>query len=66
MRLKRRIVAMDSIVMSAHPSLLMMSVATDQSPSLLWLRPIVTDFLKNRNLEHIDLFNILHNVIAND
>jgi hypothetical protein len=41
-------------------------VATDQSPSLLWLRPVTTDFLKNKNLEHIDLFNILHNVMAND
>jgi hypothetical protein len=30
-RLKRRIVAMGGIVMLAHPSLLIMSVATDQS-----------------------------------
>jgi hypothetical protein len=64
-RLKRRIVAMGGIVMLAHPSLLIMSVATDQSLLLLWLRPIPIDFVKNRNLEHIDLFNILHNVIAN-
>jgi hypothetical protein len=42
-----------------------MSIASDQSTSLLWLRPIATDFVKNGNLEHIDLFNILHNVIAN-
>jgi hypothetical protein len=42
------------IVMSAYPSLLIMPVSTDQIPSLLI-----------RNLEHIDLFNILHNVIAN-
>jgi hypothetical protein len=33
--------------------------------SLLRLRPITTNFVKNRNLEHIDLFNILHNVIVN-
>jgi hypothetical protein len=68
--------------MSSHPSLLMMSsdmhsdvsmlvasdmaVAIDQSTSLLWLRPITIDFLMNRDLEHIDLFNILHNMIAND
>jgi hypothetical protein len=68
--------------MSSHPSLLMMSndmhsdvsmpvasdmaIATDQSTSLLWLRPITIDFLMNRDLEHINLFNILHNMIAND
>jgi hypothetical protein len=40
-----------------------MPIATDQSPSLLCLRPITTNFLKNRDLEHIDLFNILHNMI---
>jgi hypothetical protein len=49
----------------ARPSLLIMHVATDQSPSLLWLSPVATDLIKNMNLEHIDLFNILHNVIAN-
>jgi hypothetical protein len=52
-------------MMSTRPSLLIMPIATDQSMSLLWLRPIAIDFLKNRNLEHIDLFNILHNVISN-
>jgi hypothetical protein len=61
--------------MLACPSLLMISidrhsdvrmlVATDQIPSLLWLRPITTNFLK-RDLEQIDLFNILHNIIEND
>jgi hypothetical protein len=51
--------------MSARPLLLIMPAATDQSSSLLWLKSIATDFVKNRNLEHIDLFNILHNVIAN-
>jgi hypothetical protein len=56
---------MCGIVTSARPLLLVMSIASDQSPSLLWLRPIATDFVKNGNLEHIDLFNILHNVIPN-
>jgi hypothetical protein len=56
---------MCGIVTSARPLLLVMSIASDQSTSLLWLRPIATDFVKNGNLEHIDLFNILHNVIAN-
>jgi hypothetical protein len=27
--------------------------------------PVATDFAKYRNLQHIDLVNILHNVIAN-
>jgi hypothetical protein len=31
----------------------------------MWLSPIATDFVKNKNLEHIDLFNILYNMIAN-
>jgi hypothetical protein len=52
-------------VMSACPSLLIIPVAIDHCPSLLWLSLVATDFVKNRNLEHIDLFNILHNVIAN-
>jgi hypothetical protein len=29
------------------------------------VKPVATDLIKNMNLEHIDLFNILHNVIAN-
>jgi hypothetical protein len=61
----KRIVATTRIVMSARPSLLIMPVATDQRLSLLWLRPVTTNFVKNRNLEHVDLFNILHNVIPN-
>jgi hypothetical protein len=65
-----------SIVMLARPSQLMINsdghsdvsvpIATNQSASLLWLRPIATDILKNRDLEQIDIFNILHNMIAGD
>jgi hypothetical protein len=43
-----------------------MAVTTDQSSSLLWLRPITTNFLKNKDLEQIDLFNILYNMIVTD
>jgi hypothetical protein len=43
-----------------------MPIATDQCPSLVWLRLVAINFLKNRELEQIDLFNILHNMIAND
>jgi hypothetical protein len=64
-RLKRRIVATGRIVTSAHPLLLIIPIVTDQRSWLLWLRPIATNFVKNRNLEHIDLFNILYNVIEN-
>jgi hypothetical protein len=41
-------------------------VVTDQCPSLLWLRPVTTHFLTNRYLEQINLFNMLHDMIAND
>jgi hypothetical protein len=65
MRLNRRVVETGDITTSACPLLLIISVTTDQCPSLLWLRPVTTDFVKKRNLEHIDLFNTLHNVTIN-
>jgi hypothetical protein len=43
-----------------------MPIATNQGTSLLWLRPVATDFFKEQSLEQIDPFNILHNMIEND